>query len=122
MRRVTTTLALALCLLGCGWADLPADRVELTIATNPGLGGCYLTYYTIDLVADPTYGTAIQSDGARAPVFWPPDFTGHRVGSEVEVRDPTGKVVATTGREYKYWPAALESEGGSAVMGICLTP
>ena len=47
MRRVTTTLALALCLLGCGSADLPADRVELAIATNMGLGGCYLTYYTI---------------------------------------------------------------------------
>ncbi len=121
MRRVTTTLALSLCMLGCGSGDLPADRVELTIATNAGRGGCYLNYHTVDLVADPQYGTAIEGNEARAPVYWPPNYSGHRVGSEVEVRDPTGNVVATTGRTYKYWPA-LAPEEGSAVIGSCLTP
>ena len=121
MRLTATTLALALCLLGCGSAALPPDRVQLMV-DQQRRSGCYLTYSRVNLVADPTFGTAVGSvNGSRAPVFWPPDYTGHRVGSEVEVRDPTGKVVATTGRAYNYWPAELDSAGEEPYIGFCLT-
>ena len=35
------------------------------------------------------------------PVIWPRGFVGRRVGSEVEVLDRDGNVMATTGREYQ---------------------
>ena len=121
MRRATTTLALALFLLGCGSEALPADRVALMIA-NKAPSGCYLTYHEVDLIADPLYGTAVQSIGASAPVYWPAAYTGHRVGSEVEVRNPSGKVVATTGRSYHYWKAELYEPGvETAYIGTCLS-
>jgi hypothetical protein len=102
-RRLATTLGLGVCLLGCG--SLPPDQVKLAIAEN-ARPGCYLTFYVYDLVADPNYGTAIRYElGESAPLFWPPGFTGHRVGSEVEVWDPNGKVVAMTGGRYAIWPA-----------------
>lgn len=47
------------------------------------------------LLADPDYGTSF--DGM--PVMWPVGFTGERAGGEVVVLD-SGKIVATTGREY----------------------
>jgi len=56
-----------------------------------------------ELTADPTYGTTIQGTA----VYWPLGFTGRWAGSEIEVLDPDGKVIATTGRTYKleggYW-------------------
>jgi hypothetical protein len=37
------------------------------------------------------------------PLYWPAGYTGWRVGSEVEVRDRTGKAVAVTGRRYQIY-------------------
>ena len=102
MLRIATTLALALCLPGCGSVVLPWDRVELL--TDNGAPGCYTTAARGgQLIVDQTHGTAIH-DGSDAPVpvMWPLGFTGRRVGSEVEVVDPDGKVVATTGRTYNF--------------------
>jgi hypothetical protein len=122
MRRVTTTLALALILLGCG--SLPPDQVKLGISENARPFGCYLTYSTFDLVVDPNYGTGIGYDnGPIAPLYWPPGYTGHRVGSEVEVRDPNGKVVATTGGRYHIWPADDGTRGkASGLVAGCINP
>jgi hypothetical protein len=62
------------------------------------------------LVIDPNGGTAIVVEGANygngtvgdtSPVWWWPKFTGRRVGNEVEIVDPDGKVVATTGQRYE---------------------
>jgi hypothetical protein len=96
MRRVTTTLALALCLLGCGLMPGPVEL--LTGVDACYAGGEHATFGGL-LVADSTYGTPINS----RPIMWPVGFTGVRLGfgGEVAVRNRDGKVVATTGREYR---------------------
>ena len=112
VRRITTTLALALCLLGCGSAVLPWDRVDL-LTDNGNQPTCYTSEAGGLLIVDRTNGTAIDSEGAPAlvPVMWPPGFTGRWIGSEVEVLDPDGNVVATTGRSYRIG-------GGAALKGL----
>ena len=102
MRRVSTTFALALCLLGCSLA--PGEPVALLTGVNPDY--CYAggeQGVTALLIVDPTHGTSF--DGR--PVMWPVGFTGRRVGAEVEVLDAQGNVKATTGRTYhiSYAPA-----------------
>ena len=120
--RAATTFLLALCVFGCG--SLPPDQVKLGIAPNARPGGCYLTYTVYDLIADPTSGTAVRFEtGGTSPLYWPPGYTGHRVGSEVEVRDPDGKVVATTGGRYAIWPADDGTSGtGSGLVAGCINP
>ena len=54
-----------------------------------------------ELITDPRSGTALKSGPDLHPVRWPWGFTGRRVGSEVEVRDPDQNVVATTGGSYE---------------------
>ena len=83
MRRVVaTTLALALCLLGC------TSKVTLLTGGHGGcsIGGTAPTGIVGELIADPRAGTAIRvhpSDrdwptiaGSTVPVMWPPGFTG----------------------------------------------
>jgi hypothetical protein len=92
MRRVITTLSLALCLLGC--------TGEVKLLT--GADGCYAggenpTYAGV-LVPDPEYGTRIDGKG---PVMWPSGYTGSRLAEgQIAVLDGSGNVVARTGREY----------------------
>jgi hypothetical protein len=124
VRRVTTILALALCLSGCSSAASsgssassgsgaplgsaqpsdsalpPGEPVEL----HTGADGCYLTMFPIwgRLLPDPVYGTSL--DGV--PIIWPTGSTGVRLaGGGVEVRVPHAGVgesefVATTGKDY----------------------
>jgi hypothetical protein len=101
VRRITASLALALCLLGCGSVVLPWDRVELLTSDGPNL--CYTSETGGPLIVDRTNGTAIDSGDPTAPVpvMWPRGFSGRWAGSEVEVLDPDGTVVATTGRSYR---------------------
>jgi hypothetical protein len=51
------------------------------------------------------------------PVMWPSGYTARRAGSEVEVLDTQGKVIATTGRTYRisraYAPELLPNDDGS---------
>jgi len=108
MRRVATTLALALCLFVSGSAHPLLDRVELLT----GLESCYAggespTYQGV-LVLDPEYGTRIDGKG---PVMWPVGYAGRglRWGG-VEVLDPAGNVVATTGKAYAIAPAPRQEE------------
>jgi hypothetical protein len=103
-------LALALFVLGCGPLGGRGEggRVELVTGVPPYLGwdnddgGCFLGSIAGPLVADEKYGTVIILSGAPTsiPVIWRPGFTAHRVGSEVQVLDPRGNPVATTGRSY----------------------
>lgn len=95
MRRVLTTLALALCLFGCDSKAPPGESVPLLT----GSLGCYAGGEggpTALLVVDPMYGTSF---GGR-PVMWPSGYTARRVGSEVVVLDAGDSVRATTGRTY----------------------
>ena len=116
VRRVTTTLALALFLIGCGSAapvgktaapsDMPSEAPAggpvtlLTGVDSCWAGGAWGSEGL--LVADPEYGT--RFDGK--PAMWPLGYTGRRVGSEVEVLFD-GQVVATTGRRYYFSQARV---------------
>ena len=95
--RVIGTLALALCVAGCSSAGLSDGRVELLTGVDPNI--CYAGGEggeTGSLVVDPKHGTSFNGH----PVAWPNGFTARRAGSEVEVLDAAGTVVATTGRVY----------------------
>jgi hypothetical protein len=84
---------------------LPGESVALlnNDAADPMNGQCYLSFIEGELVTDPVTGTAIigrngGSTDVRFPVMWPAGWTGQRTAfSDVEVLDPTGKVVVRTG-------------------------
>lgn len=96
MRRGASTLALALCLLGCGSPTPRGEQVPLI--TVEGQTCCFLSFSVVDIKADATYGTVVK--GTDEPLRWPAGYSAWRAGSEVEVRDPDGKVVLTTGGRY----------------------
>jgi|SRR5215212_4124815 len=107
MRRFTATFALALLLLlGCDATS--TDRVELLTGLDSCYAGAQSPNFGGLLISDPEYGTRI--DGR--PVMWPSGYTGRRVGTEVEVVDQSGNLVARTGREYRISPAPVP--GGEA--------
>lgn len=98
MKRLVTTIAVVLGLVGCGSSGG-------SLLTGDPLGGnCYMATASGRLVVDRSYGTAIIGDGGTVDgltiVAWRPGYTARRSGSEVEVLDPQGRVVATTGRSY----------------------
>jgi len=95
MRRVATTLALALCLLGCGQAPVGVPVQLLT-----GVDACYAggeQGVESVLLPDPEFGTRFDD----RPVMWPLGFTAVQLlGGEVAVIDDDGKHLATTGKTY----------------------
>jgi hypothetical protein len=102
MKRLAVTVVVVLCLAGCG-----PSTGSLVTGDGPLNGGCYLTQVTGRLVFDPSYGTAIIVDGSQTGVqhgltivAWPPGETVRPNGSEFDVLDPQGRVVATTGQRY----------------------
>jgi len=100
MRRVTAVIALALCLVGCGAAPeaTRGAQVPLLRAARPD-AMCVGVYEVMDIVADPNVGTVAKVGGF--PLKWPAGYTGWRLGSEVQVLDPNGAVVLTTGQRYE---------------------
>jgi hypothetical protein len=102
MRQVAVSLAVGALLLGCG--SLRGEQVPLVITDGEVFGdGCVLLYEVVDVIADPTSGTVVKGGGW--PLRWPKGYTGRRVGSEVQVLDPAGNVVLTTGGRYRIGPA-----------------
>ncbi len=106
MRQITTTLVLALCLLGCGSKEPPGEPVQLLTGAVPfDEDECTADYVASELIFDPEFGTALagltEIGGDRYPVMWRPGFTGIRDGARVVVVDPNGKAVATTGESYR---------------------
>ena len=96
-------LVIALLIAGCA-----ASAEPVKLLTGWGLGGegapaCHTVYMYGLLVPDPDSGTAleIRNGGGKAPVMWLPGSTAVQIGSEVQVLDPTGKVIATTGKQYQ---------------------
>jgi hypothetical protein len=134
-RRIATTLALALCLPGCGSKAPAGEPVELltddavrgTVNDDGTMGyACWLPVdrSSDELIADPKYGTAIKyGDGTTVPATWPAGFTGRRVGSEVVVLDPNLNVVATTGRRYHVdWVSDAGRQMGEVICPSELEP
>jgi len=116
-------VALALCLVGCGWLPPHGDPVQL-ITGPPHHTGCFAADVSGLLVVDPTYGTAIVANNHPSMVWlsdvpvtvaWRPGFTARRSGSEVEVLDPQGNVVATTGRSYQFLGGFVAAGGSSGI-------
>jgi hypothetical protein len=117
MKRVVPALALALILVACGsWFPDSVHPVHLVAGSPADAGSSLFLGGDRDdpckfwssaqglLVTDPRFGTAIMDNNVTGtvpvPVVWPPNFTGAVSGSEVEVLDPQGNVVAVTGNEY----------------------
>jgi hypothetical protein len=124
----TIVVALALCLAGCGLMP-HRDPVQL-ITAPPSHTGCFAADAAGLLVVDPTDGTAIVGDGhpnmlvggdVPVTVAWPHGFTARRSGSEVEVLDPQGNVVATTGRSYHFLGGGVAAGGSSGIVWPELT-
>jgi hypothetical protein len=122
MKRVASAAAVVLVLVGCWWLFLRP------VPLLTGIFQCFVNNTGGQLVVDPTNGTAIIETGSTVPVTvgWPSGFTGRRVGSEVEVLDPQGTVVAVTG--HNYWiggayarPASVGSFPGVPASGAWLT-
>jgi hypothetical protein len=69
---------------------------------DDGMVGCYTNFAVGQLVVDAEFGTALIEDGREAvPVMWPPGTTGRQAGSEVEVVNKKGDVIARTGNRYQ---------------------
>ena len=136
MLRVVISIALAMSLLGCygGSASAPTASPSgpvplLTVETQTRFGGCVLdAFYVADVIADPTTGTPTDATTGKSFLAWPKGFTARRAGSEVEVLDPAGNVVLTTGQRYRVCPAPdytnpssgqyARSSGGGWVIGM----
>ena len=112
MRRgVVVGAIVALALAGC--AD-NREVVPLSYVDVPSEHGCYLYGPSYFLVADPSFGVALKMselDGSRYMVYWPRGYTAHRVGTEVEISAPSGRVVAVTGHQYMF-PAMSDDDSG----------
>jgi hypothetical protein len=77
-----------------GWGPLAPQDDDKT--------GCYTNFAVGQLVVDAEFGTALIEAGREAvPVMWPPGTTGRQVGSQVEVINKRGEVVARTGSRYQ---------------------
>lgn len=123
MKRAAGILALALMLVGCS-SELPGrEQVRLLTGppnAGPGNVGCFTFGVNGELIVDPTYGTAIIDrgpGGAGGPtvVAWRPGFTAWRSGSEVAVFDPSGNIVAVTGRRYVLEGGYVAAAGSSGL-------
>jgi hypothetical protein len=118
MHRLSVIAVFALVLVGCSIAP-PGEPVQLLTGWGPfeGMGSCYANFAAGRLVVDPEFGTAIEdntgmtSPPLTTPVMWRPGYTGRRMGSQIAVFDPEGKVVATTGGTYRiaggYWSETI---------------
>jgi hypothetical protein len=101
MRQLTIALAIALCLLRSD--PIFFYNVPLLTGADSCYAGGQSPSYAGVLIPDVQYGTRIAGKG---PVMWPSGYTGVRLaGNQVAVRDTSGSVVATTGREYAIAPA-----------------
>jgi hypothetical protein len=90
---------------------VPDGPFELGHTQEPAAGqtgACSLGWWMAGrLVVDPNGGTAIVVEGGdfgtvgdTAQVWWWPTYTGRSVGNVVQVLDPDGSVVASTGQRY----------------------
>ena len=119
MPRIATTLALALCLLGCS-SEPPDEPIELVTAPA---GHCFVYYWEVVLIADPTVGVVArytrENPGQSVPVVWPLGYVGRRDGSEIVVYDGEGKERARTGMTAFLMANDLRDAPG-AIRATCL--
>jgi len=120
--RIWRFLVVAFLIVGCA-APVTAP-VPLLTGVDPAIGphtdDCWLNSASGVLSIDATYGTAINNDAPfhsfTMPVMWRPGFTARQANGHIEVVDPTGTVVAVTGRKYVI-PGASTSATVQARLG-----
>ena len=66
---------------------------QVVIKTDPNSAPCLLFRFGGVLVADPTYGLALQGTG----VIWPRGYSARRLAGKIEILDERGYVVAREG-------------------------
>jgi hypothetical protein len=105
---IAIAIAIAMAMAGC----TPAAPVPLLTGDGGPIahlpkGSCYTNFASGPLHADPDYGTVVQDFSADTepapvvPVMWPIGYTARRSGTEIEVLDGAGRVVAKTGHRYQ---------------------
>jgi hypothetical protein len=96
------------------WCGNPSVADGLRTGGAPDLpeGACYTSGTQGRLEADGHGGTTIVPDGlpAGGPVSWPRGYSARPNGRELDVLDPSGRVVATTGSRW-YLPGG-PGDGG----------
>jgi hypothetical protein len=134
-------MAPAMLVLGCGFAGAPAQIVTGGPAGEGETVGCLLMGPTGRLVVDPVHGTAFVKEWPSyvegpppgwspepGPVAWPHGYTAKWAGSEIEVHDASGDLVAVTGQRYEIAGRVWGSEEPSLPTGFpggvvgCITP
>lgn len=131
MRRVITTLSLALFVVGCGPVPLLTGGSE---GCSIGTSGIPMSIVGV-LIPDPRAGTAIKVEsppdpwpagvGNILPVRWPTGYTARRVSFDVEVLNTAGDVVAKTGAHVELgaqWDGSLNDGVFPACGGSELPP
>ena len=102
-RLISSIFALALVLLGCD-ALAGSGRIDVrTSDTDAPVAQCYLAGAAAELVLDPGVGVAWKfgPDDIR-PVIWPRGYTARRVGSEIQVLNREGTVIARSGSRVEF--------------------
>ena len=114
VRLAVGSLALGLCLLGCGSLFDQPVRLATGVGELGGMENACITYYNVGvLIADPETGTAAQGDFGIVPLIWPLRYTARRLaGGEIEVLNGNGELVATTGKTYAFWTGSWGGSGG----------
>jgi len=110
MRRIAVAaglavvVALAVFVVGVHRASPVASTEPVALLT--GVDSCWAGGAPGDgglLTADAAHGTSLRGK----PVMWPVGYSARRAGSEVEVLNAKGAVVATTGRVYYFAEARV---------------
>ena len=101
--RLACVLALALAASGCGALSPTPELVFLAPRVDMYTPGCHTSFTVGKLIVHAATGTAVvQDEDERViPIRWPAGFSGRRVGTEVEIRNADGRLIATTGQRYR---------------------
>jgi hypothetical protein len=116
--RTPTRLGLLGCLwsiAGCTTGAAPPTPVPIYVhLLTPPAGAafsCPAGQVTAEFSGNADTGTAIVVDGKVMGVRWPPGYVGRWKEHEIEVLDPTGRIIATTGTR-------IQLGGGATADGI----
>ena len=111
--RGSLAVLFAALLAGCALFDGP-----VAIQTRPRPDDmCLQARLGGTLVADATYGLALENPGYRMGVVWPFGFTARRESGVIVLLGPSGNVIAREGDR-------IQAGGGSAgddAVGVCGT-
>jgi len=100
MRSIAKAFVIALLALGCESSYPASEQVELLTGVEACYAGGQSPINSGLLIPDPQYGTRFDGQG---PVMWPVGYTARRLRTgEIAVLNTSGRVVATTGKRYRY--------------------